>query len=101
MYGYLRLGCRIVLGMHSLSVATIICRSCLVSFEKLWVEIAALSVVRRLRSGSGVVEAYSCHWSGSPDLRQRGFDVAISARLSECVRQVTPVDERILHLRLE
>ena len=27
--------------------------------------------------------------------------MAISNRLSECVRQVTPVDERILHIRLE
>ena len=27
--------------------------------------------------------------------------MAISTRLSKCVRQVTPVDERILHIRLE
>ena len=69
--------------------------------ERLGVDIAALSEVRRLDSGSAVAGAYSYHWSGRTDVRLGGVAVAISSRLSECVRQVTAVDERILHVRLE
>ena len=69
--------------------------------KRLGVDIAALSEVKRLGSGSAVAGAYSYHWSGPPNARQRGVGVAISTRLSECVRQVTPVDDRILHIRLE
>ena len=58
--------------------------------------IEALSEVRRLGSGSAVAEAYSYHWSGPSDVKLRGVGTAISARLRECVRLVTPVDERIL-----
>ena len=41
------------------------------------------------------------HWSGPPAIRRTRVDVAISTLLSDCVRQATPVDERIPHLRLE
>ena len=69
--------------------------------KRLGVDIAALSEVKRLGSGSAVAGAYSYHWSGPPNARLRGVGVAISTRLSECVRQVTLVDEKILHIKLE
>ena len=52
-------------------------------------------------SGLAVAGTFSYHWSGPPGDRWIAVGVAISARLSECVRHVTPVDERILHIRFE
>ena len=48
-------------------------------------------------SDSTVVGAYSYLWLGALDARRRGVGMAISTRLSECDRQVTPVDERLEH----
>ena len=52
-----------------------------------------------MESGSAVAYFYRC--SGSPDGRLRRVGLAISARLSESVKQVTRVYEKILHIRLE
>ena len=40
-------------------------------------------------------------WSGPPEVKLRGVGVGISNQMSERLRQVTQVDERIFHIRLE
>ena len=81
-----------VVRMCSISPMTIVCRSCHTAYEleKKVVQSVALSDVRGLESASGLPGVYFYHWSGPPDDRQLEVGTAISARLSEYVRQVPP-----------
>ena len=70
--------------------------------RRLNVEIAALSEVRRLCDGEISSEGYTYFWSGSTQgLHHRGVAVAVSSRLASSVHSVTPIDERILLVRLK
>ena len=68
----------------------------------LGVEVAALSEVRKPGSGSISEGGYTYHWSGRGDGALRdGVAIAISSRLQPSVVEVTPVDERIMVVRLK
>ena len=68
---------------------------------RLGIGIAALSEVRRPGTGTVSVGGYTYYWSGcAGGQRQRGVAVAVSGKLSSSVVKVTPVDERIMAVRL-
>ena len=70
--------------------------------KRLGVEVAALSEVRRPGSGTISVGGYTYYWSGRSDGHHlQGVAIAISSRLLPAVVEVTPVDERIMALRLK
>ena len=63
---------------------------------------AALSEVRRPGSGSTSVGGYTYYWSGRSDGHHlQGVAIAVSGRLQPSVVEVTPVDERIMVMRLK
>ncbi|XP_069982177.1 uncharacterized protein [Penaeus vannamei] len=69
---------------------------------RLRVEVAALSKVRRPSSGMTSVGGYTYYRSGHSDGHHlQGVAIAISSRLQPSVVEVTPVDERIMVLRLK
>ena len=69
---------------------------------RLRVEVAALSEVRRPGSGMTCVGGYTYYWSGRSDGHHlQGVAIAVSSRLQPSVVEVTPVDERIMVLRLK
>ena len=68
---------------------------------RLGIAVAALSEVRRPGSGEISVGGYTYYWSGRADGRHtEGVAVAVSDRLTSLVKEVTPVSERIMRLRL-
>ena len=70
--------------------------------KRLRVEVVALSEVRRPGSGTISVGGYTYYWSGRSDGHHlQGVAIAISSRLQPSVVEVTPVDERIMVLRLK
>ena len=70
--------------------------------RRLRVEVATLSETRRPGSGEISSEGYTYFWSGhSNGARLRGVAVAVSSRLRSSVVGVTPVDERIMLLRMK
>jgi len=69
--------------------------------DRLGIAVAALSEVRRPGTGEISVGGYTYYWSGRTDGRHtEGVAVAISDRLASQVKEVTPVSERIMRLRL-
>ena len=70
--------------------------------SRLRVDIVGLSETRRPGSGETSSEGYTYYWSGmSNGARLRGVAIGISSRLQPSVVEVTPVDERILRMRLK
>ena len=68
---------------------------------RLGIAVAALSEVRRPGKGEISVGGYTYYWSGRADGRHtEGVAVAVSDRLISQVKEVTPVPERIMRLRL-
>ena len=68
---------------------------------RLGIAVAALSEVRRPGNGEISVGGYTYYWSGRADGRHtEGVAVAVSDRLISQVKEVTPVSERIMRLRL-
>ena len=68
---------------------------------RLGIAVAALSEVRRPGSGEISVGGYTYYWSGRADGKHtQGVAVAISDRLTSQVKEVTPVSERTMRLRL-
>ena len=64
--------------------------------------IAALSEVRRPGEGTTSSGGYTYYWSGRKDgLRREGVAVAILNHLCPAVVRVTPVDERIMVVRMK
>ena len=63
--------------------------------------IAALSEVKRL--GLSMLQQEPIPMTGQSHLMSGGYEelVWLSARLIKCIRQVAPVDERFIHIRLE
>ena len=69
--------------------------------RRLRVDIVGLSEVRRPGSGEISRGGYTYYWSGRSDgARLGGVAVGISSRLQSSVVRVTPVDERIMLVRL-
>ena len=69
--------------------------------SRLGVAVAALSEVRRPGTGETSVDDYTYYWSGRADGRHtEGVAVAVANRVAKQVREVTPVCERIMRLRL-
>ena len=70
--------------------------------QRLRVDIAALSEVRRPGDGQIRKDGYTYFWSGCGDgTHRRGVAVAIRAALATAVVGVTPVDERLLLVRMK
>ena len=70
--------------------------------RRLKVDIAGLSETRRPGSGEISCGDYTYCWSGTSNgTRVRGVAVAISSKLWPFVVEVTPVDERIMRVRLK
>ena len=70
--------------------------------KKLGIGIAALSEVRRPGSGEISSEGYTYYWSGCENgHRIRGVAVAVADRFLSSVTKVTPIDERIMLVRLK
>ncbi|XP_069972238.1 uncharacterized protein [Penaeus vannamei] len=66
------------------------------------VELAALSEVRKPGSGRDSVSGYTYYWLDRSDSHHlQGVSIAISSRLQPSVGEVTPVDKRIMVLRLK
>ena len=69
--------------------------------DQLGIGIAALSEVRRPKSGEISVGGYTYYWSGRLDgYHSEGVAIAVSRRLVSLVTEVTPVNERIMRLRI-
>ena len=70
--------------------------------SRLRVDMVGLSETRRPGTGEISSKGYSYYWSGmSNGARLRGVAIGISSRLQPSVVEVTPVDERIMQLRLK
>lgn len=70
--------------------------------RRLRVDIAGLSETRRPDSGEISDGGYTYYWSGRSDgTRLGGVAIAIASRLQSSVVGVTPVDERIMWVRLK
>ena len=70
--------------------------------RRLRVDIVGLSETRRPGNGEISSGGYTYYWSGQSDgAHLRGVAIGISSRLQSSVVGVTPVDERILLLRLK
>ena len=70
--------------------------------SRMKVDIVGLSETRRPGSGEISSKGYTYYWSGmSNDHRLRGVAIGISRRLQPSVVEVTPVDERIMRVRLK
>ena len=68
--------------------------------RRLGVSCAALSGVRRPRSGWGSGGGYTYYWYCRPQGHLEGVAVAIDDRLVPVITEVTPVNERIMRLRI-
>ena len=76
---------------------------CLLSSElkRLDICIAALSEVRRPDCSEIMAGGYTCYWSGRSDgYHAQGVAVAVSNKLTPMIIEVTPVNERIMRLRI-
>ncbi|MEL6802745.1 MAG: reverse transcriptase domain-containing protein, partial [Bacteroidota bacterium] len=70
--------------------------------RRLRVDIVGLSETRRPGRGEISSGGYSYYWSGMEDgSRLRGVAVGISSRLQPFVVEVTPVDERMMRVRMK
>ncbi|KAG0730190.1 Craniofacial development protein 2 [Chionoecetes opilio] len=70
--------------------------------SRLKVDIVGLSETRRPGSGETSSGGYTYYWSGlSNGHRVRGVAIGISSKLQPSVVEVTPVDERILRVRMK
>ena len=68
---------------------------------RLGIAVAALSEVRRPAAGEISVGGYTYYWSGRADGRHtEGVALAVADRLVPLISEVTPVNERIMRLRL-
>ena len=77
--------------------------TCLLSSEikRLDIGISALSEVRRPDCGEIMVGGYTYYWSGRSDgYHTQGVAVAVSNKLTTMIIEVTPVNERIMRLRI-
>ena len=69
--------------------------------KRLNIGIVALSVVRRPDSGEIMVGGYTYYWSGRSDgYHAQGVAAAVSNKLIPMIIEVTPVNERIMRLRI-
>ena len=69
--------------------------------DRMGIAVAALSEVRRPKSGEISCGGYTYYWSGRLDgYHSEGVAIAVSDRLVPMVVEVTPVNERIMRLRL-
>ena len=69
--------------------------------KRLDIGIAALSEVRRPDCGEIMVGGYTYYWSGRSDgYHTQGVAVAVSNKLTPMIIEVTPVNERIMRLRI-
>ena len=69
--------------------------------DRLGISVAALSEVRRPKSGEISVGGYTYYWSGRLDgYHSEGVAIAVSGRLVPLVTEVTPINERIMRLRI-
>ena len=68
--------------------------------RRLGVSVAALSEVRRPGSGWVSGGGYTYYWSGRPQGHLEGVAVAVADRLVPMITEVTPVNERIMRLRI-
>ena len=69
--------------------------------DRLGIAVAALSEVRRPKSGEISVSGYTYYWSGRLDgYHSEGVAIAVSDRLTQMVVEVVPVNERMMRLRL-
>ena len=65
------------------------------------ISIAALSEVWRPDSGETMLGGYTNNWSGhSESYHAQGVAVAVSNKLTPMIIEVTPVNERIMTLRI-
>ena len=70
-----------------------------VELSRSGVSVAALSEARRLGSGWVSGGGYT-YWSGRPQGHLEGVRTAVNDRLVPMVTEVTPVNERIMRLRI-
>ena len=69
--------------------------------KRLDIGIAALSEVQRQDCGEIMVGGYTNYWSGCSDsYHSQGVSVAVSNKLTPMIIEVTPVNERIMRLRI-
>ena len=69
--------------------------------KRLDIGIAALSDVRRPDCGEIMAGGHTYYWSGCSDgYRAQGVAVAMSNKLIPTIIEVTPVNERIMRLRI-
>ena len=69
---------------------------------RLGIGVAALSEVRRPKSGEISVGGYTYYWSGRLDgYHTEGVAVAVSDRLTQMVVEAVPINERIMRLRVK
>jgi len=69
--------------------------------KRLDIGIAALSEVRRPDCGEIMAGGYTYYWSGcSYGYHAQGVAVAVSNKLTPLIIEVTPVNERIMRLRI-
>ena len=65
------------------------------------IDSAALSEVQTPDSGEIMVGDYTNYWSGRSDgYHAQGVAVAVSIKLTQMIIEVTPVNERIMRLRI-
>ena len=70
--------------------------------SRLGIAVVGLTEVRRPGSGMTVVGGYTYYWSGRSDGRHtEGVAVAVANWLAPMIMQVTPVNERLLRLRIK
>ncbi|KAG0717729.1 Craniofacial development protein 2 [Chionoecetes opilio] len=70
--------------------------------SRLRVDVVGLSETRRPGSGETSSGGYTYYWSGmSNGHRDRGVAIGISSKLQPSVVEVTPVDERIMRVRMK
>ena len=69
--------------------------------KRLDIGIAALSEVRRPDCGEIMAGGYTYYWPGRSDsYHAQGVAVAVSNKLTPMIIEVTPVNERIMRLRI-
>ena len=76
--------------------------TCLLSeLKHLDIGIAALSQIRRPDCGEIMVGGYTYYWSGRSDgYHVQGVAVAVSNKLTPMITEVTPINERVMRLRI-
>ena len=68
--------------------------------RRLGVSVAVPSEVRRPGSGWVSGGGYTYYWSGRPQRHLEGVAVAVADRLVPMITEVTPVNKRIMRLRI-